>query len=263
MVMSGISRTVTIDTMDGKRFGNHLKDSPRGATFLKRGEVMLSFDDGPSSKYTPGILKVLEKHGLKATFFMVGESALKNPELAKAVKLAGHTIASHSFSHADMRKLSPNEQRDQIEMGISAITKAVGGPISPFFRFPYLSDTSTAMDHLKSRNLAAFGIHADSLDWKTKDPDKMTQNVLADLEKKGSGIILCHDIQQSTAAGLDHLLTQLKEQGYKFVHAAPKEMAQTLPKYDDIIAQRYSGRNMKFAADSHNHHHAHGMRASV
>ena len=80
--------------------------------------------------------------------------------------------------------------------------KAVGTPIAPFFRFPYLSESATTVAYLKSRNIAMFAVDVDSLDWRTHSPRKVIQRVMNGLNHRGRGIILFHDIHGSTAAAL-------------------------------------------------------------
>ena len=68
----------------------------------KRGELALTFDDGPNPAWTPQLLDVLAKHGVKATFFMVGSFAEAEPELVRRVAEAGHLIGNHSWSHPNL-----------------------------------------------------------------------------------------------------------------------------------------------------------------
>ena len=97
----GISRVVEIDTTGGPGFGfEHFKDHD----FLRANEVVLTFDDGPWPKNTPAVLEALAAHCLKATFFPIGEHAMWHPEILKQVAAAGHTIGTHTWSHADLTK---------------------------------------------------------------------------------------------------------------------------------------------------------------
>ncbi|MDD6896161.1 MAG: polysaccharide deacetylase family protein [Prevotellaceae bacterium] len=74
---------------------------PRATWRMDRHEraVYLTFDDGPIPEATPFILKTLEEHGVKATFFMVGDNVRKHPELYQKVVAAGHRIGNHTFNH--------------------------------------------------------------------------------------------------------------------------------------------------------------------
>ena len=68
--------------------------------------IYLTFDDGPTAKYTKRILDLLDEYDAKATFFQVGENATAHPELTRAVVERGHALGSHTWNHRDLRKLS-------------------------------------------------------------------------------------------------------------------------------------------------------------
>ena len=130
----GVSRVVEIDTTGGPGFGfEHFKQYD----FLRPGEVVLTFDDGPWLNNTPAVLKALADQCVKATFFPIGKHATYYPEILRQVYEAGHTIGSHTWSHQDLSKKSTDEEaRNEIEKGVSAVRMALGHPIAPFFRFP-------------------------------------------------------------------------------------------------------------------------------
>jgi peptidoglycan-N-acetylglucosamine deacetylase len=119
----------------------------------------------------------------------------------------------------------------EIEIGMTAVEKAMGTAPAPFFRFPYLSESKAAIAYLQSRNIAMLATDIDSLDWRTRSPQTVTQRVMALLKQRGRGIILFHDIHGSTAAALPTLLLQLKAKGFKVVHLKPKAPVQTLAEY--------------------------------
>ena len=124
----GLARIVEIDTTGGPGFGfEHFKQYD----FLRAGEVVLTFDDGPWPENTPAVLKALADNCLKATFFEIGKHALWHPEIAKQVAAAGNTIGSHTWSHKDLAKnpyaMDVEQAKQEIEMGISALHAAVAG----------------------------------------------------------------------------------------------------------------------------------------
>ena len=179
---------------------------------------------------------------------MVGGLALGDKELVRRVDRLGHTGGSHTWSHANQGGLSRAAADKEIELGVSAVTAALGKPIAPFFRFPYLSDPKASIRHLESRNLGIFSIDVDSYDFRTRNGAVMKQNVLSQLQKKGKGIILFHDIQRSTAAGLGDLLDELKRRKFKVVHMVPKVTAATVAAYDAIAAKDLARRTAMVAA---------------
>lgn len=231
----GLARTAQIDTRGGPGFGR-LQYS--GDRLLREGEVVLTFDDGPHKAYTPAILRVLDAHCTKATFLMVGRSAIYYPDLVQDVARRGHTIGTHTWSHKNLGKSSAHDGEVEIELGISAVQKALGRPAAPFFRFPYLATTKATQVHLSERNTSALSIDVDSHDYRTRSPTVMMRNVLKQLEAKKRGIILFHDIQPSTAKGLDALLVELKQRGYRVVHLTAKELQTTIAQYDSQIGKK-------------------------
>jgi peptidoglycan/xylan/chitin deacetylase (PgdA/CDA1 family) len=235
----GIGRTVEIDTTGGPGFG---LEQYKAYDFLEPKEVVLTFDDGPQVNTTKAVLDALAHHCTKATFFSIGKMAIGLPELIREVAKAGHTIGSHTWSHADLRaKKNDKDAIDEIERGLSGVSRAVGTPITPFFRFPFLKDSPATLSHLASRNVAVFSMDVDSFDFKFRDESKLVKMVMDKLEKKGKGIVLMHDIQPHTAKALPALLDELKAKGYKIVHMKAKDTAKTLAEYDALIEKDVKG----------------------
>ncbi len=241
----GLSRVVEVDTAKGPMFGQTPKSE---YDFLADREVVLTFDDGPSRAHTQAVLDALAAHCTKATFFMVGRMAAADPAMVREVGRRGHTVAAHTWSHARLQGLDPDRAKDEIELGFSAVAQAMQGPIAPFFRFPYLRTSKAAIDYLKSRHVASFGIDVDSRDFKTRNGATVKANVLAQLQKRGKGILLFHDIQRSTASSLKDILDALKARGYKVVHMVPKTAAVTLADYD-TLADRELAKRKRAAND--------------
>jgi peptidoglycan/xylan/chitin deacetylase (PgdA/CDA1 family) len=229
----GVARTVTINASNGPAFGAQYRER----TLLADREVVLTFDDGPSRAYTRPIIEALAAQCTKATFFMLGRMALADPNMVREVARQGHTVATHTWSHANLQSLPPVVAQDEIEMGFSAVQQALGRPIAPFFRFPYLRDTALTLSHLKGRRLAAFSIDIDSRDFETKDPAAVYERVMREVAASRKGIILFHDIHASTARALPRILEELKAQGFRVVHLMPKTGAETLAEYDALALQ--------------------------
>jgi peptidoglycan/xylan/chitin deacetylase (PgdA/CDA1 family) len=228
----GTSRQIEIDTTGGPAFG---AIQHHAADILKPGEVVLTFDDGPHRKLTPIILDILAKHCAKATFFMLGQRAMMYPDLAREVERQGHSVGTHTWSHANLQRKSASGMEAEIELGISGVQKALGKPAAPFFRFPYLATPNSAVDHLKRRNTGIFSIDVDSKDYRTRSSTVVLRNVMNQLKSRGRGIILFHDIQPSTAGALATLLDDLKAAGYHVVHLVPKQPQTTIAAYDQRV----------------------------
>src|SRR5262249_47327182 len=89
--------------------------------------------------------------------------------------------------------------KDEIEMGISAVHWAVGGPTAPYFRFPALRQPPELIEYLGKRNIAIFSTDMDSFGFKMRKPEQVRQSVMEKLKKHGKGIVLVHDFQHATA----------------------------------------------------------------
>jgi peptidoglycan-N-acetylglucosamine deacetylase len=236
----GVARTVEIDTTGGPGFGF---EQYKSHDFLAMKEVVLTFDDGPQKFHTETVLAALASHCTKATFFSIGKMALGYPEILRDVLKQGHTVGTHTWSHADLRtKKKGPAAIDEIERGISAVKRAAGAPIAPFFRFPFLRDSAETVAHLRGRNIAMFSMDADSFDFaKGHTPEITVKTVMDKLEKKGKGIVLMHDIQPNTARAVPMLLAELKAKGYKVVHLKAKGEVATLPEFDALIEKDVKG----------------------
>jgi peptidoglycan/xylan/chitin deacetylase (PgdA/CDA1 family) len=228
----GVSRVVEIDTSGGPRLG-HVQH--KDLDLLRDGEVALTFDDGPLRPYTRPVLDALAVHCTKATFFVVGRMAVADPAMVQEIARRGHTIGTHTWSHRNLPTLLPHRAKEEIELGFSAVQKAAGAPIAPFFRFPYLSESKGMIAHLQQRQMGIFSIDVDSNDYRTQDARTVHRTIIKQLMEKRKGIILFHDIQPSTARALKPLLDDLKARGFRVVHFVPKLPATTLPATDAIV----------------------------
>jgi peptidoglycan/xylan/chitin deacetylase (PgdA/CDA1 family) len=242
----GVARTVQIDTTGGPGFGfEHFKTHD----FLRPKELVLTFDDGPWLANTPAVRAALKAECVKATFFPIGKHAMYHPQILKKVAEQEHTIGTHTWSHKNLSKLTPDQAKDEIEMGVSAVHLALQAPSAPFIRFPELQHPTEAVAYIGERNMAIFSTDVDSFDFKIKKPEQVVKRVMALLEKNGGkGIILMHDFQRVTAVALPELLKQLKAKGYKIVHMTAKGTLTTLEAYDAQVAKELGGPGMTGAS---------------
>jgi peptidoglycan/xylan/chitin deacetylase (PgdA/CDA1 family) len=231
----GVARTVEIDTTGGPGFGfEHFKE----LDFLRDHEVVLTFDDGPWPENTPSVLKTLAEQCTTGIFFSIGKHATYYPEILKQVYAAGHTIGTHTWSHATLtnKKLTEDQRKEEIEKGVSAVKWALGGVSpAPFFRFPALQHPPEMVTYLGSRNIAMFSCDLDSFDFKARNAKQVIDVTFKKLDKLGKGIILMHDFHKHTAEALPELLQRLKAGGYKVVAMRAKAPVQSLPEFDELI----------------------------
>ncbi|MPZ37384.1 MAG: polysaccharide deacetylase family protein [Rhizobiales bacterium] len=222
----GTSRTITVSPAEFPLVGKeqYLETLP-----LRDREVVLTFDDGPIPATTPRILETLAAECVKATFFMLGMNVAEAPNLARRAYDEGHTIGTHTFSHPTIAKVSSAKAKQDINLGIEALTEGLGRTrrLAPFFRPPYLSITKDIERYLLSRGQMVWSIDADSLDWTFTTADKMVERSIAELERVGKGILLLHDIKPVTVRALPNLLAQLKLKGFSVVHVVPAPLIQS------------------------------------
>ena len=235
----GVARTITIDNDGGPLFGSVQYDTP---SLLRDGEVVLTFDDGPLRANTRKVLAALKNHCTKATFFMVGRMAVADPSMVREVAAQGHTIATHTWSHKNLKSWSTARAKGEIELGISAIQHALGKPPAPFFRFPYLSDPNSMIAYNKSRNIAMFSIDVDSYDYRTRSADRVKRTIMRQLANRKKGILLFHDIQISTARAMQSLLNELHRKGFKVVHFEAKSPVTSVAAYDKQAEELHAKR---------------------
>ena len=134
--------------------------------------------------------------------------------------LEGHTIGTHSETHADLAGLPLSDAEKEIVGGIDATNAALGssGAVAPFFRAPNVRTTPNIEHYLSNAGIMLWSIDVDPEIWRPLTPDEVVARVMVKLKRKGSGIILMHDVQAHTAAALPTLLNELKINGYRAVH---------------------------------------------
>lgn len=215
----GTSRTLSVDP---KAFPLVGKDQYEETLALKNREVVLTFDDGPSSPYTEMVLEALANECVKATFFVLGENVVDDPELVRRIAKEGHSIGTHAYEHIELDKLPLDDAKKHIDRGIKAATDALQGTVpAPFFRAPMLELSPQLEKHIISRGLMVWSIDVDSFDWNGITEEQMVEETIKALEKAGKGIVLMHDIQPVTARALPTFLEELKKRNFKVVHVVP------------------------------------------
>jgi peptidoglycan/xylan/chitin deacetylase (PgdA/CDA1 family) len=182
---------------------------------LQQKKIALTFDAG-SDAVGIGILDVLEKHNIKATFFLTGKWVVKYPSLAKRIAEEGHDIGNHSYSHPDAVKTTAAAFKQDIIKAEEAIKKATGKSPQPYFRFPFGSYNSAA---LKTAGEAGYPYSIqwslDTIDWKQPSAEVIISRI-----KTGASngdIILMHIGGINTPEAVDQVIPWLRSQGYQLV----------------------------------------------
>ena len=187
------------------------KDIPEVKPIPAGPKVALTFDDGPNGKVTQRIVNTLQKYDSKGTFFMVGNRMMSDQETVKKVYASGSEIATHSYDHSDLTRLSASSVRYQIEQPQKLIRQIV--PYTPkLFRPPYGSVNAAVRN---ASNVPFILWSIDTRDWEHRNANKTVQTVLSQV--KDGDIILMHDLQSSTADACETLIPELKKRGYQLV----------------------------------------------
>lgn len=174
--------------------------------------VALTFDDGPSGRFTRRLLEGLEKRQVQATFLLCGYRLEIYPELARQIHEAGHEIGLHGYSHKDMATLSPGELRKEIED-----TRALlpNGCHATFLRPPGGSATPALERVAKSEDLALLMWSVDPRDWATRDAAAVEAAVVSQV--RNGDVILLHDLSESSVDAALAIVDRLHSDGFSFV----------------------------------------------
>jgi peptidoglycan/xylan/chitin deacetylase (PgdA/CDA1 family) len=177
--------------------------------------IAMTFDDGPSATLTPKLLDILAAHHIKATFFVLGEMVAQHPEILARAAQEGHEIASHSWSHPNLAKMSQEGVRSQLQRTDDAIKNATSQRPT-LMRPPYGSITA----HEKRWIHDEFGYRiilwdVDPLDWKRPGPAVVRSRILK--ETQPGSIVLSHDIHPGTIEAMPSTFDALEAKGFKFV----------------------------------------------
>ncbi|MBS0482501.1 MAG: glycosyltransferase [Proteobacteria bacterium] len=233
-VPTGGARTVTYGA-NGMTTGETYSKLPTPYVVQRSGagdprKIALTFDDGPDPDFTPKILDVLESRHVPATFFVIGENALENPELLRRMIAGGDEIGNHSYTHPNLAEVS----RFGTELELNAtqrLVEAYTGRSTRLFRAPYFGDAEpTTADELnpaliaQDRGYTIVGLHVDPGDWKVPGVDEIVNQTLSAIQHptddRSANIVLLHDgggNRDQTVAALPIIIDRLRAAGYTFV----------------------------------------------
>lgn len=173
--------------------------------------VALTFDDGPSPRYTEKLLDGLKERDVKASFFIIGENVEGNEDILKRMAQEGHIIGNHTFSHVQLSTVSYDVGLKEIEETNNSIFNACG-VMPEYIRPPYGSwNDRMTMDV----NMTEVLWNVDPLDWQVSDSSLVTKRVLKCVDD--GSIILLHDVYESSVDAALEIVDALQKEGYEFV----------------------------------------------
>ena len=175
--------------------------------------IALTFDDGPGP-YTAQLLDILDQHGAKATFFLIGSKVSAQADVLRRMHARGHQLGNHSWSHPELPKLPIDQIAGEIDRTNDAIKQATG--VKPtILRPPYGATNSVVLEQLRARGMSSILWSVDTRDWADRNSDIVCSRAVAGAHP--GAIILMHDIHQTSVEAVPCILSALKQQGYSFV----------------------------------------------
>lgn len=203
---------VCLAAMAALAIGGHGTAEPAAAIVNENGPVIaLTFDDGPYPKVTGHILDVLEKNGVCATFFVLGSRIEGHEDMLTRMDELGCEIGNHSFSHADLTRLSKADCQRELSDTDAEIRRVTGHEAS-VVRPPYGYYNKTVMSAAE-RPLILWTV--DTNDWRGKAPGEIADYDIQ--QAKEGSVILMHDQQTQTADAMEMIIPTLIEEGFRFV----------------------------------------------
>ncbi len=194
--------------------------------------VALTFDDGPFTKVTNRIMDVLLEYEAGATFFVVGSRLEMYSDTLKRLYENGFEVASHTWSHKNLNKLTEKQITKEITRTLDGLKKYI--PVeNVLLRPPYGSADETVRGLAKT---ALINWSLDSEDWKSRDAEKIIEHVL-DTVQDGD-IILMHDLYECTAEAVEYLVPELIERGYRPVSVSELFRIKDIPLEEGILYRK-------------------------
>jgi len=188
--------------------------------------IALTFDDGPDPRWTPEVLDVLEREGVRATFFTVGSQMLKHPDLVRRILGAGHEIGSHTYSHANISRIDADTLRLELN-ATQSVFETITGRHMALFRAPYAVDTNprtreevASLELVTELGYLSIGMDIDPKDWWLPNAGRIERSVLAGARSGTGNIVLLHDgggDRSRTVEALPGIIAGLRADGFRLV----------------------------------------------
>lgn len=192
------------------------RELPIYSVETEKKQVAFSFDATWGNEYTQDILEILDKHGVRATFFLTGDWVEKHPEDVKQIVGFGHDIGNHSESHRNMSQLSKEVCEREI-VSVHEKVKALTGMEMNLFRVPYGEYDDQLIQTAQELGYKVVQWSVDSMDWKEYGAKSVIKTVLDNPELKNGAIILMHNGAKDTKDALESIVLGIKRQGYEIV----------------------------------------------
>ena len=177
--------------------------------------IAMTFDDGPHPRNTPRLLDMLRQRNIKATFYVIGQNVERYPGITRRIVAEGHEIGNHTWTHANLTKLSDSSVRSEMSRTRSIIVNSTG--VQPrTMRPPY----GALLTRQREMIYNEFGYptimwSVDPRDWQ-RPGVSVVKNRILDGTNNGA-IVLAHDLHAPTVDAMPGTLDGLLNKGYQFV----------------------------------------------
>jgi len=201
----------------GQWYGQTFTGMPRGSR-----QIALTYDDGPNDPHTQRLLEVLARHGVHATFFLIGRYVHQHPKIAREIVQAGHVVCNHTFTHPLLIFKSESEIRYELSSCHAALQNAIGEP-SNLFRPPFGGRRPAVLHVARGLGLETVMWNVTGYDWNAPPAGIIERKVARQIH--GGDVILLHDgghkkmgaNRAPTVIATDRLIIRYKAEGYEFV----------------------------------------------
>jgi peptidoglycan/xylan/chitin deacetylase (PgdA/CDA1 family) len=162
----------------------------------RRGQIALTFDDGPNPAWTPQLLELLAKHRAHATFFLIGKHASEEPYLTRYIAEAGHTIGNHSWSHPNLALTSPKRVKEELKRTRQMLEHITGTSVR-FFRPPFGARRPDILNAAREMGMTPVMWNAMTDDWRERSAGKIAERLAERVDALGrrgvSANVVLHD----------------------------------------------------------------------
>lgn len=201
----------------GQWYGRTFIGLPSGSK-----QLALTYDDGPNDPHTFHLLEVLAKHGVRATFFVIGQYVQRRPDIVREIAKAGHALGNHSFSHPNLIFASRQQTEAELQRCQQILSNATG-ELPRLFRPPFGGRKPGTLRIARSLGLQPVMWNVTGWDWKGNPSEYIEQKIRRQV--RGGDVVLLHDgshaafgaDRQQTVIATDRLIATYKSQGFEFV----------------------------------------------
>jgi peptidoglycan/xylan/chitin deacetylase (PgdA/CDA1 family) len=145
-------------------------------------ELALTFDDGPSHAFTPRLLDLLARNGVRASFFLVGRYAAAQPDLVRRIASEGHAFGCHAWSHRNLATAPAAAILGEIARARQTISEITGAPVL-LFRPPFGARRPATLRIARQLGLVPVLWNAMTSDWKTPSPERIAGRLASQIDR--------------------------------------------------------------------------------